>query len=246
MRDQESNYMEGLLQSLNGIEDGTDHSMVDITQSKNETLKLLEGLSSIGLEYGNLTTPENDPDSFKPNRQLYEYQEDFDHAEKLAEIYGNSTEINESYEDIPSTYIKSNIVQQPITHNHKTEWSLVENKVQGTKNTKTYSVKSNYSGNNIMDNIMMFEAAQTLVNLLNEGKTLTDPKILGIISSGLQFTQVMKEALSASKKRNKVLNESRYDEAKELDVVIAEKKAEALRLRERVMTFLINEGYITK
>ena len=241
MRDQNSNYMEDLLQSLNGIEDGTDARVVASTESKNETKKLLEGLSSIGLEYGNLTTPENDLESFKPNRQLYEFQEDYDYAEKLASINPDTT-------DVSNVQISQ---VQPVHHvqpkiSPKTEWSLVESKVQGTKNTKTYSVKSNYSGTSILDNIMMFEAAQTLVNLLNEGKTLTDPKILGIISSGLQFTQVMKEALTASKKRNKILNESKYDEAKELDVVIAEKKAEALRLRERVMTFLINEGYITK
>ncbi len=126
----------------------------------------------------------------------------------------------------------------------KTNWSLVEEKVPGTKNTKTYSIKSNHSSQILMNNIMMYEAALTLVNLLNEGRVLTDAKILGIISSGMQFTHVMNEALNAAKKRQQVLNESKYDEAKDLDVLIAEKKAEAFKLKERVMNFLKSEGYI--
>lgn len=126
----------------------------------------------------------------------------------------------------------------------KTNWSLVEEKVSGTKNTKTYSIKSNHSSQILMNNIMMYEAALTLVNLLNEGRVLTDAKILGIISSGMQFTYVMNEALSAAKKRKQVLNESRYDEAKELDILISEKKSEAFKLKERVINYLKNEGYI--
>lgn len=124
------------------------------------------------------------------------------------------------------------------------KWELVEEHYPGTKNTNVYSVRCNSNSQVIMNNILMKEAALTLVNLLNEGRMLTDAKVLGIISSGVQFTAVMNEVIKVSRERQVVLNESRYDEAKDLDIIIAEKKNEAYKLKERVLKFLKSEGYI--
>lgn len=134
--------------------------------------------------------------------------------------------------------------QHNIKPTNGKKWELVEEHYKGTKSTKVYSIKCNSNGQIIMNNILMYEAALTLVNLLNEGRMLTDAKILGIISSGIQFTAVMNEVIKVSRERQKVLNEARYDAAKELDITIAEKKNEAYKLKERVLNFLKSEGYI--
>lgn len=221
---EDSAFMEGLLGSLNDIESGTSTgNYVSVKANSDETKKLLEGLSDIGFEYGNLLNPEKEQPLYN---KMDNYMED------------------DNY-DYSSHYAKpvAEMYNKPVP---KENWSLVEGLAVGTKNIKTYSIKCNHSQQIIMNNMMMYEAALTLVNLLNEGKMISDAKVLGIISSGLQYTKVMNEYIDASKKRQKVLNESKYDKAKELDDLIAEKKSEAIKLKERVKTFLIQEGYITK
>lgn len=249
MINEESNFMYGLLDSLNDIEEGTAAPNVEAI-NYDETRKLLEGLNDIGLAYGNLLNPEDAPMPNQNNIQhsdmIYEHQDDWEAAEKLSSHYAKVPgeyvfEEESSFYDSSPKPITQNIQTQP-----KTAWSLVEESVPGVKSLKMYSIKSNHSGQVIMDSMMMFEAAQTIVNLLNEGRTISDFRILGIISSGLQYTAVMNEAIKSAKKRQKVLKESKYDVAKELDTVIAEKKKEALKLKERVITFLVDEGYITK
>lgn len=243
MKNSESDFMEDLLGTLNGIEDGT----AEITysqQSYDETRNLLEGLSEIGLEYGNLLNPEDAPmhkaNNIATTDTIYEHHDDWKAAEQLSSHYSN----------VPGEYVfeeAPQVVSPTVsTVKPKTNWSLSESTLQGTKNTKVYSIKSNHSGQVLMDGMLMFEAAQTLVNLLNEGRNMSDIKVLGIISSGIQYSAVVMEAFKSVKKRHKVLNESKYDEAKELDAIIATKKKEAQKLKERVITFLVDEGYITK
>ena len=243
----ESSFMGDLLGSMNSIEDGT--ANVDLTNSTNETRSLLEDLSGLGLSYGNLLNPEDAPmpqyQAHNESDMLYEHQDDWEAAERLANHYAN----------VPGEYVfeepeQSFIAQpnsKPMLQSHpKINWELVEGILQGTKSTKVYSIKSNHSGQVIMDGMLMFEAAKTIQNLLNEGRNFSDIKVLGIISSGIQYSSVVMEALRSVKKRHAVLKESRYDEAKDLDVIISEKKVEAQRLKERVIAFLVDEGYITK
>lgn len=247
----EVNAFADILGSLNDIEEGTNVAGPS-QQQFDETKNLLHSLNDIGLSYGNLTTPENAvPDNIQPV-QMNESYDDWQAQEQLDSIYGQMPGAN----GIDYGY------SAPVVHHHtisnnpqsayvptgtpKSNWSLVEGIVQGTKSTKTYSIQSNHSGQKIMDGIMMYEAAFALTKLLNEGKMITDTKILGIISSGLQYTSVVNEGIKAAKDRNKVLKESRYDDAKDLDIIIAEKKAEAYKLKERVLTFLKKEGYISK
>lgn len=250
MRNSESDFMEGLLGSLNDIEDGTAAPNVS-QQHYDETRNLLEGLNEIGLAYGNLLNPEDAPPAqrgtMNHHNELYEHEDDWQAAEQLSNHYAQ----------VPGEYVFEDPTEsyytepKPITQyaqpvQPKTNWSLVENVLQGTKSTKVYSVKSNHSGQVLMDGMLMFEAAQTIVNLLNEGRNFSDIKVLGIISSSIQYSSVVMEALKSVKKRHIVLKESKYDVAQELDTIIAQKKQEAQKLKERVITFLVDEGYITK
>lgn len=249
MKNAESDFMEGLLGSLNDIEDGTAAPSVS-QQSYDETRNLLEGLNEIGLAYGNLLNPEDAPmpqkNNITTNDMIYEHQDDWEAAEKLSSHYAKVPGEYVFEEPVPF-YESNNPVQQQYNINApKTNWSLIEESVPGVKSMKMYSIKSNHSGQRIIEGMMMYEAAKTLENLLNEGRPISDIKVLGIISSGLQYTTVMNEAINSARKRQKVLNESKYDVAKELDTVIAEKKKEAQKLKERVIRFLVDEGYITK
>ncbi|EMR6005920.1 hypothetical protein WJW27_002620 [Escherichia coli] len=219
--DQQSvNQMADLLSGLNDIEAGETHNAAGVPYKASGDIgamtAILTSLNEAGMDYG------TDPEKIHPNVVPY------------------NAPFNEHMNGQQSTIQPYSQPSKP-----KTNWSLVEEKVQGTKSTKVYSIKCNHSSQIIMNNIMMYEAALTLVNLLNEGRMLTDAKLLGIISSGLQYTNVISEALKAAQRRQRVLNESKYDEAKELDIIIAEKKAEAYKLKERVLNFLKNEGYIT-
>lgn len=248
----EVNAFADILGSLNDIEEGTNVPGPS-QQQFDETRTLLNSLNDIGLSYGNLTTPENAvPDNIQPF-QMNESYDDWQAQEQLDSIYGQmpgESGIDYGYSAPQVTphpgISKTQLSSYIPTGTPNTNWSLVESIVSGTKGTKTYSIKSNHSGQTIMDGIMMYEAAFTLVKLLNEGKMITDTKILGIISSGLQYTSVVNEGIKAAKDRNMVLKESRYDDAKDLDIIIAEKKAEAYKLKERVLAFLKKEGYISK
>lgn len=246
----EVNALADILGSLNDIEEGTNVAGPS-QQQFDETKNLLHSLNDIGLSYGNLTTPENAvPDNIK-SIQMNESYDDWQAQEQLDSIYGqipseNGIDYGYSVPTVQHNTVSNTKPSFVPTGNPKTNWSLVEGIVSGTKSTKTYSIQSNHSGQKIMDGIMMYEAAFALTKLLNEGRMITDTKILGIISSGLQYTSVVNEGIKAAKDRNKVLKESRYDDAKDLDIIIAEKKAEAYKLKERVLTFLKKEGYISK
>lgn len=248
----EVNAFADILGSLNDIEEGTNVAGPS-QQQFDATKNLLHSLNDIGLSYGNLTTPENAvPDNIQSAQVNEGYQyDDWEAQEQLDSIYGQipgENGIDYGYSAPKVTHVHNMNTQSSYvpTGSPSTNWSLVEGIVEGTKSTKIYSIKSNHSGQKIMDGIMMYEAAFALTKLLNEGKMITDTKILGIISSGLQYTSVVNEGIKAAKDRNKVLKESRYDDAKDLDIIIAEKKAEAYKLKERVLTFLKKEGYISK
>jgi len=241
-RNEVSGFMD-ILGSLNEIEAGTNKPVAS-QQSYDATRNLLNSLNDVGLAYGTLLNPEDSiPDQIQP-QTMYESHDDWEDQEKLNRIYEQNPNgvIDYGYQEP----IQKTPTQSRSFNNPSTAWSLVEGVVEGTKGTKIYSIQSNHSGQKIMDGIMMYEAALTITNLLNEGRMITDTKMLGIISSGLQYTSVVNEALKAAKDRQTVLKESRYDDAKDLDIIIAEKKAEAYKLKERVLTFLKKEGYIGK
>ena len=92
----------------------------------------------------------------------------------------------------------------------------------------------------------MQEAAMALLNVLNEGGTLTNPKVLGIISYGIQYTKILEDAIKSLKDRQEVLRESNYARAVELDVQIGEHKKKAQVLKEQISTFITSNGFKSK
>lgn len=226
---------------------------------------LLRDLNQLGIGYGNLTG-EVLGEGIEQVKNYDEYTEDGEYTQRIANSYDDDElssiygyyEPKENENFVPSTdyiprqKVQSKKVQNAIQGNKSTptyisgkNWSITESEVLGMKSAKSYSVKCNRTGQVLFDNLMLAESAIALMKLLNDGRSLSDPKILGIISSGLQYTSVVNEAIKAAKKRQAVLKESKYDDAKELDNVIAEHKKRANELRYKVLAFLKDEGFIS-
>lgn len=250
MKDESSAFFEDLLTGLDDIESGKAVTTGASAATYNATRELLESLNEVGVGYGNLYNeqmgiPMEDPmDSYDDNG--------------LDSVYGHyipqpgDPEYYESPRRVQANqnvHVPKQVPQfqiPPVEFKPGQNWELVEESVQGMKTAKKYGVRSVHSKQVILDNIMMRESALALRNLLNEGESLTNPKILGLISSGIQYTAAMNDIIKAAKQRQSVLRESRYDDAKELDVIIENKKAVASELKNRVMDFLRNEGFIGK
>lgn len=223
-----------------------DFAQVNLAETKN----LLYSLQEVTGEYGTL---------LQEDTTYYDQGGYMDDSSDLDSIYGYyEPQDGENFIPDQNVVMRKVNQQQARTPSQQTpihqsrpyvpglNWSIVEESVLGMKSAKMYSIKCNATNQILLSNIMMYESALALRNILNSGKTLTDPKVLGIISSGIQYTTVVREAIKAAKQRQEVLKESRYDKAQELDTVISEHKRKANELRERVLNFLNEEGFITK
>ena len=244
MRDENSAFFENLLSDLDDIENGTAAPSVS-AQSMDATRQLLESLNEVGVGYGSIIAEQL---GAAPSEYF-----DVD-STKLDSIYGTYIPQpgDPDYAGPPAS-VQQPVQQQPVQQAYTQQvfqpgknWELVEESVDGMKSAKKYGVRSIHSKQVILDNIMMKESALALRNLLNEGESLTNPKVLGLISSGIQYTAAMNDIIKAAKQRSAVLRESRYDKAQELDIVIEQKKNIAKELKGRVLDFLRNEGFISK
>lgn len=175
----------------------------------------------------------------------------------------SESRLETSYNDIDmeGSYDEYNLpAQEPIFNDYvplqnteyqppvvlKEAWKIVGTEVPGMKNVKKYSIQSNYNKQNIVEGIMMQEAAIALLKVLNEGGSLSDPKVLGIMSYGIQYTDLLEKALKSVKSRQIVLNESNYSRAMELDKDIAEYKTQAQSLKAKIISFINANGFGTK
>lgn len=129
-------------------------------------------------------------------------------------------------------------------HVKGSSWRLLEEDAFGYKSAKIYQIQNIHDGSIILDNIMMYESAVALLRLLHEGRSLSSPKVLGIISSGLQYSVVLEGAIKKMKERKVVLNNKEYGRAQELDVEIEEYQTKAETLKTSVIQFLKNEGFM--
>ena len=257
MRKQGKDLMSDIMSAFNDIEEGKavtkrlpdGSTFVDNFAEINraETKNLLYALQEVTGEYGNLH--EEDAKYYDQGGYLAETT-DFDSIYGYYEPQdGENFIADPSYKmrpvETPQTQQRA-IVQPDRPYVPGMNWTIVEDSVLGMKNAIMYSIKCNATNQVVLNNIMMYESALALRNILNSGKTLTDPKVLGIISSGIQYTTVVQEAIKAAKERQQVLKESRYDKAQELDNVIAEHKNKAKELKQRVLNFLEEEGFLAK
>lgn len=251
---QEADMFGDLLSTLDDIEEGTHVPSGPSATALNETKQLLQSLNEVGADYGTLLN--QDAQLFGEQFAYDNYMNDSD--AKLDSIYGQYVEDGVDPDSIHNNYVPSTVQMRNVQPSQKTQiqqdrpyvpgmnWTIVEESVLGMKNAVMYSIKCNATNQVVLNNIMMYESALALRNILNSGKSLTDPKILGIISSGIQYTNVVQEAIKAARERQKVLKESRYDKAQELDSVIAEHKNKAKELKQRVLNFLEEEGFLAK
>lgn len=220
-----------------------DFKQINLAETKN----LLHSLNEVTGEYGTL---------LQEDAAYYDQGGFMDDENDFSSIYGYY-EPQEGENFIADPQVTMRKVPQPQTQQTAyvqpnrpyvpgMNWSITEESVMGMKNAIMYSIKCNATNQVVLNNIMMYESALALRNILNSGKSLTDPKVLGIISSGIQYTNVVQEAIKAAKERQQVLKESRYDKAQELDGVIAEHKNKAKELKQRVLNFLEEEGFLAK
>jgi len=253
--------MKNLAMAFDDIDNGVKPSRQTNLESGDnlyESQKVMENiltkLSTIeGFEYD-----KRDYTDLKPNvdfNQNTKMVDQFNADQQLANIYGNPQLYQDTYVegDAPQDYVpepqyvrESAPVAQAQVLKPKTPWSIISEEVKGLKNVKKYSIQNSYNNQTIIDGIMMQEAAMALLNVLNEGGTLTNPKVLGIISYGIQYTTILEQAIKSLKDRQAVLRESNYSRAAELDVQISDQKSKAQALKEQISTFISANGFNPK
>lgn len=128
----------------------------------------------------------------------------------------------------------------------KITFVVTENKLKELKSISNFSVEIKETGQAIIKDIYLKECAFVVANYLNNGNTLSDVKVLGVISSAIQYTSVINEIRKVSSARHAVLRESKYDKAMEFDRELSELQSKAYQIKDRVMSFLKENGYINK
>lgn len=221
---------------------------------------ILGKLSKIeGFDYEN-----RDYSELKANASFHQNTrntDQFDVDQRLSNLYGNPDLYQGEYiegeepqdfrpQPEPETHVHVLETQSTYTptgtKKPTTPWSILSEDVKGLKNVKKYSIQNSYNNQVIIEGIMMQEAAMALLNVLNDGGTLTNPKVLGIISYGIQYTNILEQAIKSLKDRQAVLRESNYARAAELDVQISEQKTKAQVLKEQISTFISSNGFNSK
>lgn len=173
-------------------------------------------------------------ESFQPQQNPYNMmQEDMSYEEYLAMTQGKQLQSVDVSTGQPA-------VHQPIANGP--EWVLVTEEFNGVKSLHNYSIKHNTTGKRILDNIALKESASSVCNMLNQGKTFSDPKILGLVSSGIQYTTIVESMVKSMKQRRKVLRESNYSAAQECDKTIQAMKLKASTIKSDLQIYIAKHG----
>lgn len=207
-------------------------------------------------DYNNALKPE---DFVVSNPQPQSMDDEISRMAQLDQLYGGDVSYEEAYN--PNGIILNEIKQKEVQAVHQAQalkpqntpvsnpslpWTLIAEDVTGLKNVKTFSIRSSYNKQVIVDSIMMQEAAISVLNVLNNGGKLTDPKVLGIISYGISYTKLLEKAMKSLHERKLVLKESNYTKAAELDVSISDYKLQAKELRNVILKFISDNNFSTK
>lgn len=251
------NQMTNLANALNDIDNG----VAPKSQTGGETgdnlfqsTQLIENILGKLSDIGGFDYENRDYSDLQVSRD-FKSEDSFFVNENLNSIYSDTTGIDGAYEEgtIPQdAYVPIPNYHTPVLENAPvyakplTPWTMVSEDVKGLKNAKKYSIQNAYNKQNIIEGIMMREAATAILNVLNEGGTISDTKVLGIISYGIQYTKILESALKSVKTRQYVLSESNYSRAAELDTEIANYRTQAQSLKEKVMGFISTNGFSTK
>lgn len=108
-------------------------------------------------------------------------------------------------------------------------------------NIKTYSIQNAHTKSIVASDLALKESANALSNMLNTGTPITDVKFLGILSMGIQYTQLFEDTFSKIKKRQDVLKECNYSAAQQMDSDILAGKEKANSIKHDLVMFLTKE-----
>ncbi|AUS02605.1 hypothetical protein NVP2275O_024 [Vibrio phage 2.275.O._10N.286.54.E11] len=130
--------------------------------------------------------------------------------------------------------------QSPMSFNGN-EYQVIKEAYKGSK-MSVHVIKNVRTGSVVADNLVLKESATALCNLLNEGVPITNVKFVGILSMGLQYSQIFEGTFTKIQKRQQVLKECNYDAAKQMDTDINKGKLEADTLKTDLVLFLMKAG----
>lgn len=161
--------------------------------------------------------------------------EDMSYEEYLAATQGKGLRPAD-----PATGQQYQAQAQPVLNGP--EWTIVREAYGNTKALHTYTVQHSLTGSPIMSNIVMRESAAAVLSMLNDGHTFEDPKLLGVISTGVQYTRLIESMLSKMRTRQRVLRESNYQAAADCDTSITKSKADAAKMKSDLLEYLTKHG----
>ena len=127
---------------------------------------------------------------------------------------------------------------QPQPQTIQSMWEVVSEQYNGSKSLNNYTIRDSATKKAILSNILMKECAYSIANLINSGKTFDSPQVLGIISSGIQYTKEVKKVFEHLKQRGACLRESNYAGAASLDSKIQKNKDTATTIRNELVSYL--------
>lgn len=132
------------------------------------------------------------------------------------------------------------IKHEPIK---EVKFKILEQNLGDLKSIINYSVVIAETNQVIISNIYLKECAIVVRDFLNAGKPISDVKVLGIISTAIQYTTLINEVRRVSSSRQQVLREMDYESAKKYDIKLSELHEQALQIKERSIKFLTENGY---
>ena len=117
------------------------------------------------------------------------------------------------------------------------DWYIKESQHKDSKSIYEYSIMCN-SGYCLVEGLYSKESANFIMGLVKNGVPMSDKKILGALSMSLQYGIEVNSIIESLKKRQDVLRESNYDEARKMDTYINNKKTEVHKLRNNLLEYI--------
>ncbi len=136
---------------------------------------------------------------------------------------------------------------QPQQNNYiqaKNEWIVESVPFDGVKSINKHTIKSNVTGNVLFSDIALKESAFALRDMLNKGIPVNDPRMLGIISTGMRYTAIVESMVGTLRKKKQVVRESNYEEAMKCDQKLNESKKEASNIKQTLIDHLKKHNII--
>lgn len=242
------NAMSDIMGALDDVDSGRMTQQLENALAQNNPQMVPEGMQDVAAMKGILSdlydvagddlntqpTQHEAQKALKPV-QIQEAPQDMSYEEWLA--YSNGQGLQNAD---PNT---GQQIQQPQvqTNNYiqaENEWMIVSEQFQGVKSVQKHTIKSNVTGKAIISDIALKESARAICNMLNQGVSINDTRVLGILSSGMRYTNLIESMVSTLRTKKQVVKESNYDKAKECDSKLVEQKAEAQTIKNDVVDYM--------